>query len=187
MSGTIPLLLITAPLPSDLLPTCRKFSEAEKSDWLFLTSSNSLVVFQLNTYGNPVSQTKLLVEETFSVLDEIKLLEPALGFIQRDGQSVPLNAYTTVVRYRTSPGDRRMVIDECRKLFEFAEANELDVYTLAIMTNVEDEDEFVILERYKDLEAEKTHLDSPKCVECLGRIKKMIVGHDSRNYEILDV
>jgi quinol monooxygenase YgiN len=187
MSSTIPLLLITTPLPPEVLPTCRKLIESSRSDWLFLTSSTTLILFQLNTHGNPVTQTELLVAETFPVMTERMLVEPTLGFIQRAGQTVPMNAVTTIVKYRCSDGDRGKVIDSCRGLFEFAEKEELDVFTLAIMINVEDEDSFVILERYKDAEAERTHLASPRCVEVLKEIKGMIVSHDSRSFDILDV
>lgn len=78
-------------------------------------------------------------------------------------------------------------MDDCRDLFAFAEKEEMDVYSLAIMNNVNDDDEFVILERYHDKKAEKRHLDSERCVACLKKIKGLIVGHDSRSYNILDV
>ena len=63
----------------------------------------------------------------------------------------------------------------------------MEVYSLAIMTIVEDEDGFVILERYKDQEAERTHLESERCVKCLEKIREFTVGHDSKNYTIVDV
>jgi len=118
---------------------------------------------------------------------ELTGLEPALGFIQRSNQTIPISAKTTIVRYRTSPGDRGKVVDFCRDLFRFAEEEEMDVYTLAIMNDIGREDEFVILERYESAEAETRHLESERCVKCLGEIKSMILGHDSVGYEILDV
>lgn len=63
----------------------------------------------------------------------------------------------------------------------------MDVYSLAIMTEVEDEDGFVILERYENKDAEKRHLESERCVTCLEKIREFIVGHDSRSYSIVDV
>ena len=105
----------------------------------------------------------------------IGAVEPKLGFIQRSGQSIPNNAHTTVVRYRTSPGDLGSVIDACRDLFNYTEQAEMDVYSLAIMNIVESEDEFIILERNESMEAEQRHLDSAKCVARLKEIKGMIV------------
>lgn len=148
----------------------------------------------------PISQTKSLVTEIFTeILSEDSIVftpvEGSLGFIERSGQDTPLNAYTTVVRYRISSSgaggnrgsDREVVIDKCRDLFRFVEMEERDVYSLAIMNNMERDDEFIILERYKDRDTERLHLESPKCVTCLKEIKGMIVGHDSRSYQILDV
>jgi len=63
----------------------------------------------------------------------------------------------------------------------------MDVFSLAIMAKVEDEDGFVILERYQDKEAERRHLESERCALCLERIREFIVGHDSKSYGIVDV
>lgn len=191
---TPPLLLVSSPLPSiptpELISTCRKLTQYD-GDWLFLISPNSkqLVGLQLNNHNAPLSQTRTLVEETLEAFSDLTLIpiEPSLGFIQRSGQTIPLSAQTTIVSYRCAPGKRGEVSDLCKDLFEYAEKEEMDVYSLAILNKVEDEDEFVILERYVDAAAEKRHLESEKCVECLGKIKDMIVGHVSQSYEILDV
>jgi quinol monooxygenase YgiN len=61
------------------------------------------------------------------------------------------------------------------------------VYSLAMMAFVEEEDGFVILERYKDREAERRHLESERCVLCLERIREFIVGHESISYTVVDV
>jgi len=78
-------------------------------------------------------------------------------------------------------------VDDCRDLFAFAEKEELDVYSLAIMNNVNNDDEFVILERYEDENAERRHMESERLVACLEKIKDFIAERDSRNYTILDV
>ena len=78
-------------------------------------------------------------------------------------------------------------MDDCRDLFAFAEKEELDVYSLAIMNNVNNDDEFVILERYEDESAERRHMESERLVACLEKIKDFIAERDSRNYTILDV
>src|SRR5579859_388690 len=188
--STPPLLIVSSPLPpsEDLLPTCRKLILFD-GDWLFLInpSLNELLCFQLNNHSNPLSHTATLLSETLPSITSLTPVFPALGFIQRSSQTIPVTAHTTVVTYTTSPGKRNRVIEECSDLFRFAEESEMDVYSLAIMTIVEDEDGFVILERYKDQEAEQTHLQSERCVKCLERIREFIVGHDSKNYTIVDV
>ena len=68
------------------------------------------------------------------------LVEPSLEFVRR-GQTVPITAKTAVVRYKTSPGNRGAVLDACVNLFTYAEKEEIDVYSLAIMNLVESEDE----------------------------------------------
>jgi quinol monooxygenase YgiN len=144
----------------------------------------------LNNHGASVSQTKSIVEETLSSVCpsiEFKVLEPTLGFIQRSNQTIPISAKTTIVRYKTTPGDRGKVIDSCGELFRFAEEEEMDVYSLAIMNDVGLDDEFVILERYESAEAEQRHFESDRVVQCLGEVKGMILEHESVGYEILDV
>jgi quinol monooxygenase YgiN len=189
---TPPLILLRCPLPAipspELISTCRKLAQND-GDWLFLTSPKELLAIQLNNHNVPLNQAKSLVEETLRSFSNLIFIpiEPSIGFIQRSSQTIPLSAQTTVVTYRCAVGKREEVISLCKDLFEFAEREEMDVYSLALMTKVEEEDEFVILERYVDAVAEKRHLESQKCVECLGNIKDMIVGHDSRSYEILDV
>jgi quinol monooxygenase YgiN len=189
---TPPLLLVISDLPStptpDLISTSRKVTQYD-GDWLFLTSPKQFVGLQLNNHNAPISQTKTLVEDTLESFSDLTLIpiEPSLGFIQRSGQAIPITAQTTVVSYRCAPGKRGEVLDLCKDLFEYAEKEEMDVYSLAILNKVEEDDEFVILERYLDAAAEKRHLESEKCVECLGKIRDMIVGHVSRSYEILDV
>ena len=98
-----------------------------------------------------------------------------------------MDAHTTVVKYTTSPGKRSWVIDECRELFKFTEEREFDVFSLAIFMEVEGEEGFIILERYVDMEAERKHLESERCVKCLERIKEFITGHESVSYRIVDV
>jgi quinol monooxygenase YgiN len=190
---TTPLLLLTVPLSliptADLIPTCRKLTQYD-GDWLFLKSKTSLVALQLHNHNNPVSATKELLHETISPFASdysVMTLEPSIGFLSRSGQTIPPDAYTTIVKYRTTPGARGRVIDLCRDLFAFAEREELDVYSLAILNSLDDEDEFVILERYQDVDSEKRHLTSDKCVKCLAEIKGMIAGHESTNFDILDV
>jgi quinol monooxygenase YgiN len=187
------LLFISAPRPptseAELIATCRKLVKNDY-DWLFLTSSHEFVALQLNNHSLPPSQSEALFHESFdSLIPEpiITIVEPTLGHVQRSGQKIPLHAHTTVVSYRTSPGDRGTVIDDCRELFKFAEESELDVYSLAIMNDISSEDRFVILERYESKQAEQRHLDSERCVACLKKIKGLITGHDSRSYKILDV
>jgi quinol monooxygenase YgiN len=189
---TPPLLLMISPLPSipspDLISTCRKLTQND-GDWLFLTSRAELLAIQLNNHNAPLIQTKSLVEETLQSFSDLTLIpiEPSIGFIQRSGQTIPISAQATIVTYRCAKGKRKEVIDLCRDLFEFSEREEMDVYSLALMSKVEEEDEFVILERYVDAAAEKRHLGSEKCAECLDKIEDMIKGHDGRNYGILDV
>ena len=139
----------------------------------FPHTPHRLLSIQLNNHSVPISQTKSLVTEIFTeILSEESMVftpvEGSLGFIERSGQDIPLNAYTTVVRYRTSSSgaggnggsDRGVVIDKCRDLFKFAEMEERNVYSLAIMNNVEKDDEFIILERYKDRDTERLHLEN---------------------------
>lgn len=190
---TTPVILLSVPLTavpvSELLPTCRKLLQYD-GDWLFLTSHTSLVALQLNNHNNPLSATKSLIRDTLSPFTSDyseTMLDPSIGFVSRSGQNIPSDAYTTIVKYRTTPGSRPTVVDLCRDLFEFAEREEMDVYSLAIMNSNDDEDEFVILERYQDAEAEKRHLASERCVKCLAEIKGMIAGHESQSYHILDV
>jgi quinol monooxygenase YgiN len=118
---------------------------------------------------------------------ELTVLEPMLGFIQRSNQTIPASAQTTIVRYKTAPGDRSKVIDSCRDLFRFAEEEEMDVYSLAIMNDVGQEDEFLILERYESVEAAKRHMEGERVVQCLREVKGMILEHESVGYEVLDV
>ena len=187
-----PLLLVTAPLPSlsqsELISTCRKLI-LNDGDWVFMTSDIEFLALQLNNHSQALSATQSLVDETFDNIPSKATtpVEPSLGFVQRAGQTIPITAQTTVVRYKTSPGDRGAVLDACVNLFAYAEKEEMDVYSLAIMNLVESEDEFIIFERYADKEAEQRHLDSPRCVECLTVIKGMIIGHDSRSYKVVDI
>ena len=187
-----PLLLVTAPLPSlsqsELISTCRKLI-LNDGDWVFMTSDIEFLALQLNNHSQALSVAQSLVDETFDNIPSKATtpVEPSLGFVQRAGQTIPITAQTTVVRYKTSPGDRGAVLDACVNLFAYAEKEEMDVYSLAIMNLVESEDEFIIFERYADKEAEQRHLDSPRCVECLTVIKGMIIGHDSRSYNVVDI
>jgi quinol monooxygenase YgiN len=190
---TTPLLLISAPLPpvpkADLIPDCRRLLHADR-DWIFLTSATEFAALQLNAHNTPPSVTHTLVHET--LLPDlptltITMFEPTIGFVQRPDQTIPLSAHTTIVRYKTAPGERTKVVDACRALFLFAEENELDVFSLAILNDVTDEDAFIVFERYESRAAEQRHLESEMCSACLAEIKPLIVGHDSRSYEILDV
>ena len=187
-----PLLLVSAPLPSlsqsELISTCRKLI-LNDGDWVFMTSDTQFLALQLNNHSQPLSVTQSLVDETFDNIPSKATtpVEPSLGFVQRAGQTIPITAQTTVVRYKSSPGDRGAVLDACVNLFAYAEKEEMDVYSLAIMNLVESEDEFIIFERYADKEAEQRHLASPRCVECLTVIKGMIIGHDSRSYNVIDI
>ena len=190
--STPPLLLVTAPLPSlpesELISTCRKLI-LNDGDWVFMTSDTEFLALQLNSHSQPVSATQSLINETFDTISSktVTPVDPSLGFVQRSGQTIPITTQTTVVRYKTSPGGRGAVLDACVNLFAYAEKEEMDVYSLAIMNLVESEDEFIIFERYADKEAEQRHLASPRCVECLTVIKGRIIGHDSRSYKVLDI
>jgi quinol monooxygenase YgiN len=190
---TTPLVLVAVPAHSipeaELIPTCRKLIQYD-GDWLFLTSTKSIVALQLNNHNNPLSATNSLVHETVSPFTPnyaTMTLEPSIGFISRSGQTIPSEVHTTIVKYRCISGSRPEVIDLCRDLFDYNELEELDVYSLAMLTSVENKDEFVILERYEDAEAEKRHLVSERCVKCLKEIRGMIAGNESINYRILDV
>jgi quinol monooxygenase YgiN len=188
-----PLVIASSALPqvsqSELIAECRKLLHND-GDWLFLTSSTEFLAFQLYTHNLPISATEALFQEIFHpILPHISFqhVEPTLGFVQRPDQKIPVDAYTTIVKYRITPGKRAQVVDDCRDLFAFAEKEELDVYSLAIMNNVNNDDEFVILERYEDESAERRHMESERLVACLEKIKDFIAERDSRNYTILDV
>jgi quinol monooxygenase YgiN len=96
----------------------------------------------------------------------ITFLVPTLGFIQQPNQTIPSDVVYTIVKYKTS-GDREKVVDLCFELFRFMEEIEFYVYSLAIMNDVDRGDEFVVLERYLDKEAEEKHLGGEMCQACL--------------------
>ena len=193
--STSPLVLASAPLPllpqTELIGLCRKLLIESNNPWLFLSSPTEFVVLQMPPKNpTPLSQSQSIIQEVLSpFIPHIKLttVEPTLGHLQRHGQNIPVAAHTTIVRYHTTPGNRSKVVDECRELFTYVKENEMDVYSLCIMLNLEKEDEFISLERYKSREAEKEHLDSEKRLDCLKRIQGMIVGQDSRSCVILEV
>src|SRR5271170_6412548 len=170
-----PLLLVTAPLPSlsqsELVSTCRKLI-LNDGDWVFMTSDTQFLALQLNNHSQALSATQSLLDETLDGIPSKATtpVEPSLGFVQRAGQTIPITAQTTVVRYKTSPGDRGAVLDACVNLFAYAEKEEMDVYSLAIMNLVESEDEFIIFERYADKEAEQRHLENNKLVLALDQV-----------------
>ena len=53
---------------------------------------------------------------------------------------------------------------------------------VAIMNNVEAEDDFIASERYPDKDADRRHFEHPRCGICFDDIKGMTEGHDRRGF-----
>jgi quinol monooxygenase YgiN len=186
-----PLLeVIIPPLPhAKLLSTCRRLGQQD-GDWIFLETHGNVFALQLNNHLVATNAAKEFVEEILAQVTshyEIQTFEPAIGFIARKGQEIPIDAHTALIKYTTKPGERGKVIDLYRGLFEYSEKEEMFAYTLALMAFVEKPDDFMILGRFVKAEVEKTHWASDEYVKCVASIKDLIVREERHHCHVIDV